>query len=222
MSSSVSTASDYSLNNSHSEQRRLSLHNVGHSASSTSLPSIHAFSHVTPPPPPPPPHTRSTLPMHPSPLHHSPDLMSPTDRERRESLPSIQHLTAAQPQPPLQQQVVHDPSIRRHSIHTTKIALANDDINQRRSSMTPYSRTPELRASHKLAERRRRKEMKELFDDLLNVLPIDKGAKTSKWEILSKAVDYIGDLRQREAMFAREKDLLLKEKAAFQNRRDYP
>lgn len=36
------------------------------------------------------------------------------------------------------------------------------------------------------------------------------------------AVDYIGDLRQREAMFAREKDLLLKEKAAFQNRRDYP
>lgn len=117
--------------------------------------------------------------------------MSPTaDRERRESLPSIQHLTAAepslQPQPPQQQQVVHDPSTRRHSIHTTKITLANDDINQRRSSMTPYSRTPELRASHKLAERRRRKEMKELFDDLLNVLPIDKGAKTSKWEILSK------------------------------------
>ncbi|CDS08972.1 hypothetical protein LRAMOSA10332 [Lichtheimia ramosa] len=211
MSSSISTASDFLYSNSSEQQRRLSLHNVEHSASSptnttTLLPSIHAFRHVT-----------HTLPKHPSPLHHSPDLMNTTHQERRESLPSIQHLTAEQPFPPpqQQQQAVHDTSIRRHSVHTTKISLVNGDINQRRNSMTPYSRTPELRASHKLAERRRRKEMKELFDDLLNVLPIEKGAKTSKWEILSKAVDYIGNLRQREAMFAREKDLLLKEKAAL-------
>lgn len=59
---------------------------------------------------------------------------------------------------------------------------------------SPYSRTPALRASHKMAERKRRTEMKFLFDGLRAQIPASHGSKSSKWEILSKASDYIKNL----------------------------
>ncbi|KAF0436969.1 hlh transcription factor [Gigaspora margarita] len=80
---------------------------------------------------------------------------------------------------------------------------------------TPYSRSPELRISHKLAERKRRKEMKELFDELRDSLPVDKSLKTSKWEILSKAVDFINTLKHNQDEMAKEVESLRQQLAAL-------
>jgi hypothetical protein len=80
------------------------------------------------------------------------------------------------------------PSTHHHSMqHRSVTSLQSLDPN---NSLVPgsgsYSRTPELRVSHKMAERKRRSEMKTLFDDLNGILPNSPGSKSSKWEILTK------------------------------------
>ncbi|KAK4055573.1 hypothetical protein OIV83_000119 [Microbotryomycetes sp. JL201] len=73
---------------------------------------------------------------------------------------------------------------------------------------SPYSRSPELRVTHKLAERKRRKEMAQLFEDLKDSLPVERQLKSSKWEILSKAVEHIANLKTHNDQLLEENAIL--------------
>ena len=77
------------------------------------------------------------------------------------------------------------PGTHHHSLqHKQVTSLASEADSPEATS--PYSRTPALRNSHKIAERKRRTEMKSLFDTLRSQIPASHGSKSSKWEILSK------------------------------------
>ncbi|TFB04027.1 Protein esc1 [Trichoderma ghanense] len=80
------------------------------------------------------------------------------------------------------------PPVHHHSIPHKQLSGLQAEETNGASGSQPYSRTPELRVSHKLAERKRRTEMKELFDQLRDLMPQERGSKASKWEILTKAI----------------------------------
>ena len=83
-----------------------------------------------------------------------------------------------------------DPATTHHHSmqHRSISALQSDNMSA--SGVGNYSRTPELRVSHKLAERKRRSEMKDLFEDLNKAVPAPGGTKASKWEILTKGINW--------------------------------
>jgi hypothetical protein len=80
------------------------------------------------------------------------------------------------------------PQTHHHSIQHPSISSLQTAELGGASGTGNYSRTPELRVTHKMAERKRRSEMKGLFDDLNAILPSSAGGKSSKWEILTRGM----------------------------------
>ncbi|KAL7944773.1 hypothetical protein V8C42DRAFT_80946 [Trichoderma barbatum] len=107
------------------------------------------------------------------------------------------------------------PPVHHHTMQHKQLSDLQAEESNGATGSQPYSRTPELRVSHKLAERKRRTEMKELFDQLRDLMPQERGSKASKWEILTKAiaehqrqVDHIRVLQSHYSTAMAENDLL--------------
>ena len=96
----------------------------------------------------------------------------------------------------------------RGSVEAGDSTTSLDSQSSRRSS-TASTRSEDHRLSHKLAERKRRKEMKDVFDGLKDVLPPGV-PKSSKWEILNEASVAIDDLLEQEQALLNQRNELLK------------
>ncbi|KAM0564004.1 hypothetical protein ACHAPJ_000212 [Fusarium lateritium] len=108
--------------------------------------------------------------------------------------------------------------VHHHSMQHKQLSDLQAEEGNGPTGSQPYSRTPELRVSHKLAERKRRTEMKELFDQLRDLMPQERGSKASKWEILTKAIaehqkqhDHIRLLQSHYNTAAAENEMLRRE-----------
>ena len=184
-----------------------------------------------------------------SPFSPAPPTMPP---DRRMSVPDVS--TSAHPQRTLRSKSRPPATLPSHTSERQPSTNPSDGDGMAEDSETsptqgqmlhpgslkdgasPYSRSPELRVSHKLAERKRRKEMKDLFDELRDQLPADRGMKASKWEILTKgefssalrdavrsfllalaAVDYIHTLKTSQQEMSREVEGLKQELEAVRS-----
>ncbi|ETS87958.1 hypothetical protein PFICI_01786 [Pestalotiopsis fici W106-1] len=116
------------------------------------------------------------------------------------------------------------PAVHHHSLQHKQLTDLHSEESSPPAGSQPYSRTPELRKSHKLAERKRRTEMKELFEQLRDLMPQERGSKASKWEILTKAIaehqkqqDHIRNLSGHHSATQQENEVLRREVERLQS-----
>jgi len=119
------------------------------------------------------------------------------------------HLPVGQRRFEDEQATTHHHTLQHRSI----ASLQNESIPSQGTGN--YSRTPELRVSHKLAERKRRSEMKDLFEELNKAVQSNSGAKASKWEILTKAIEYIRSSQHTERQMHTEVQRLKRDSDYF-------
>ncbi|KAF5389049.1 hypothetical protein D9757_004890 [Collybiopsis confluens] len=166
----------------------------------------------------------------PGPPHVMPQIAFNPDR--RLSVPNALSVSPSAPPGPSRALRSHSRPPSRQTLPETPQSAPSDETSpdpsfssaktSKEPGATPYSRSPELRVSHKLAERKRRKEMKDLFDELRDQLPADRGMKASKWEILSKAIDFVNTLKQNQNDMAREIEMLRHELDAVRQNAGLP
>ncbi|KAK9472596.1 uncharacterized protein V1510DRAFT_128702 [Dipodascopsis tothii] len=97
----------------------------------------------------------------------------------------------------------HNPS--RTSVDSyDRMSSRSMDMDADSTGIGPYSRSPELRQTHKIAERKRRRDMSLLYDDLKKILPDDKSLKTSKHEVLVRTIAMIKDLQKSNQIMAEQ------------------
>ena len=76
------------------------------------------------------------------------------------------------------------------------------------SSSSSSGKPPKItKYSHKLAERRRRREMRSVFDQLNDLLPSTKGRR-SNWEVLSDAHGYVEEMLEAQKIYKAERERL--------------
>lgn len=125
---------------------------------------------------------------------------------RRSSL-AISNLTTSQYPTATQYPLVYQPvplyrrqSTASSSNTSSNMASDSDDDNDDTLDEQTLGSMPaqeQLKYSHKLAERKRRREMKLVFDALRCELPGGAEQRLSKWEILSKTCDFIDRMEAR-------------------------
>ncbi|KAF2460002.1 hypothetical protein BDY21DRAFT_182908 [Lineolata rhizophorae] len=121
---------------------------------------------------------------------------------------------------PVGQKRFEDAHTHHHSMQHKVVSSLQSSESAANPSGGNYSRTPELRISHKMAERKRRSEMKQLFDELNGILPNSPGSKSSKWEILTKAIEYIKTLSRNHDICRHENNVLRNELESVRGRSD--
>ncbi|KAJ2454889.1 hypothetical protein EV183_001150 [Coemansia sp. RSA 2336] len=118
--------------------------------------------------------------------HHTPPRISTVgSTASRHSTASLRHLRERPAAGLIEEQ--HEEEEDNESIGYDEMHQGSDKAGAEESMMNSVK----IRTIHKLAERRRRREMKNLFDTLRKCLPIDKTIRLSKWEVLKKAIEVI-------------------------------